>query len=410
LRVASALLEMSAAADSCFGAAMAQMSSPEGEQYLTSAIVGDEARWPTDGPAAVASPRSMTSARWLLELAEAAVLASPAPLETQLEFSEAAEEVAVASPESNETRKLRSQASEAVVAQAAAELAVLGASAPLSIPTKVEEEDAPTPDVYVHCCHCNRRFKNAVRCAEHERDACVKRPLAAGRIVLVPRKVWPNEPCNEQGGRGWTAVVRHLKGTRATVRFLATKAADEHLHVEVLEPLPPSQVLSTTSVNDPPPPSEAPPADQGRRANIPPPAPEAPAEPSNRDKDRRAHQPPATLEAPAEPPHRDKGRRAHIPPPPPEAPAEPSHRGKNPRGPKPLTGTIADAGRRVLIPHQVWPDERCDEEGGRGWTAQVVKVFSGKRARVRFLRAHAEDQFLSTDVLEPLGSRQRTEK
>ena len=30
-------------------------------------------------------------------------------------------------------------------------------------------------------------------------------------------------------------------------------------------------------------------------------------------------------------------------------------------------------GRRVLVPRRIWPSYRCDENGGRGWTACVVQ-------------------------------------
>ena len=38
-----------------------------------------------------------------------------------------------------------------------------------------------------------------------------------GRRVIVPQAVWPNEPCKEHKGRGWTAeiVKMHSKGRAA---------------------------------------------------------------------------------------------------------------------------------------------------------------------------------------------------
>ena len=47
-------------------------------------------------------------------------------------------------------------------------------------------------------------------------------------------------------------------------------------------------------------------------------------------------------------------------------------------------------GRRVLVPASLWPDYACDEHGGEGWEAQVLRCAQG-RATVRFLHARDPD-------------------
>ena len=72
-----------------------------------------------------------------------------------------------------------------------------------------------------------------------------------------------------------------------------------------------------------------------------------------------------------------------------------------------LTGSKSDVGRRVLVPRCVYPSEPCDEHGGRGWEATVVRAVSGRMSvsftvardadGVRYRNAH-----LSVAVLQPL--------
>jgi hypothetical protein len=124
-----------------------------------------------------------------------------------------------------------------------------------------EEELLPATATNPHKCrHCDARFTVRGSCTKHE-QACYLRPLMAGvknanvgRVVLVPRALWPTEPCDEEGGRGWTAIVLKSRWKIVTVRFLKTKAADEHLHLDVLQPIDPRVrhgSRSTKSVNDP---------------------------------------------------------------------------------------------------------------------------------------------------------------
>ena len=183
-----------------------------------------------------------------------------------------------------------------------------------------------------------------------------------GRIVLVPRALWPNEPCAEQRGQGWLAVIREAKQRRCTVRFLNTVAADEHLSVDVLKLKYDGcrGKQSTASVNDPKP--------KAKSAKEP-----SAAEP--------AAAPPAEADAP-----------------------KPARKSRT-RPPQPLTGTSADVGRKVLIPHSVWPDETCKEEDGRGWVARVVKVHRKGVYELRFCKARAADVCLAIDVLEPMHKR-----
>lgn len=195
--------------------------------------------------------------------------------------------------------------------------------------------------------------KRKVATGQAEKPKINQRPLLGvasdvGRVVLVPHTLWPTYPCNEQDGRGWLAVVRQVYAQKrcVTVRFLKVIAADEHLRVDVLEPVRGRR--GTDSVNDPKPKSEL--------------APETAA---------------ASRIAPAAP----------------RAPQRPKWS---------LTGTSADAGRKVLIPRGVWPDEPCAEEKGRGWRAEIIKMHSRGRAELRFLKSKSLNVCLSVEVLEPI--------
>lgn len=213
------------------------------------------------------------------------------------------------------------------------------------------------PSPQQHCRFCNQVFGRKITCETHE-EACDLRPLSsrsgnAGRFVLVPRELWPDLPCDEDGGLGWKAVVIQSLGSRATCRFLETVAADEHLDIKVLRPIkaPPS---GDESVNEKP------------------------------------LQPSSTELAPST----KASKLAKTP----RAP-------KPPKPPKPLTGTSADVGRVVLVPAEVWPDEPCTEEEGRGWRAEVVAIRNSVKVQIRFLTAEAAEEWLHIKVLQPMSGR-----
>ena len=74
--------------------------------------------------------------------------------------------------------------------------------------------------------------------------APLTRANAVGRLVMVPRAVWPSYSCNEQGGLGWEAVVRsctrqgyaRLKFIQATTAS-GVRYADVDLYLSALVPL-----------------------------------------------------------------------------------------------------------------------------------------------------------------------------
>ena len=92
---------------------------------------------------------------------------------------------------------------------------------------------------------------------------------------------------------------------------------------------------------------------------------------------------PAAAAPPARPP-----RAA----PPPAAPA--TH-------PAPLTPANA-VGRRVLVPAQLYPQYRCDEQGGRGWEALVVRA-TATTAVVHYVSARTADGRPYADDRLPLS-------
>ena len=70
---------------------------------------------------------------------------------------------------------------------------------------------------------------------------------------------------------------------------------------------------------------------------------------------------------------------------------------------RPLRGTMADEGRIVLVPVELWPGNECDENEGRGWLARITRC-RDKRATVRFLHSTDEEgkpyeQHLATSSL-----------
>jgi len=48
---------------------------------------------------------------------------------------------------------------------------------------------------------------------------------AHGRLVIVSSTLWPDHPCDENGGRGWTAMLRRVSRGVATLRFTALRDA-----------------------------------------------------------------------------------------------------------------------------------------------------------------------------------------
>ena len=65
-------------------------------------------------------------------------------------------------------------------------------------------------------------------------------------------------------------------------------------------------------------------------------------------------------------------------------------------------------GRRMLVPHLIWPDYACTENGGAGWAATIMSVCSGGVVRVQFESATDEegrpypDEHLKLEDLRPL--------
>ena len=74
--------------------------------------------------------------------------------------------------------------------------------------------------------------------------------------------------------------------------------------------------------------------------------------------------------------------------------------------PPPLTNKNA-IGRLVLVPKDLWPDYACDEHGGLGWEAMVIRA-DRDWAKVNFLHAKDEcgrehrDVYLQLSALRPL--------
>ena len=66
---------------------------------------------------------------------------------------------------------------------------------------------------------------------------------AVGRRVLVLRSIWPDYECNENGGKGWSALVVRAGKAWCDVEFLDARDADGHLYknellsFDVLRPL-----------------------------------------------------------------------------------------------------------------------------------------------------------------------------
>ena len=75
--------------------------------------------------------------------------------------------------------------------------------------------------------------------------------------------------------------------------------------------------------------------------------------------------------------------------------------------PRPLGRGKAAVGRIVMVPHTEWPTYHCDENGGQGWTAQILSCSRGA-AMVKFVYArdvHGHsypNESLSLHVLRPL--------
>ena len=67
---------------------------------------------------------------------------------------------------------------------------------------------------------------------------------AHGRLVIVSSTLWPDHPCDENGGRGWTAMLRRVSRGVATLRFTALRDAQGrrddwtyHLKLDAIETL-----------------------------------------------------------------------------------------------------------------------------------------------------------------------------
>ena len=49
---------------------------------------------------------------------------------------------------------------------------------------------------------------------------------AGDKVVLVPRSLWPTDPCEEQNGARWLALVISETAATTTVRFLHARTTD----------------------------------------------------------------------------------------------------------------------------------------------------------------------------------------
>ena len=120
--------------------------------------------------------------------------------------------------------------------------------------TRAVEKSKPGtyPGTFFYTCSDNvqtcaeaRQYSRAAAPPQGQDDEC---PLkadenAVGRLVLVPRTMWPDYTCLENGGAGWVAEVRKVRHGWATLSFLYDKdelgrpAADEILPLKLLTPL-----------------------------------------------------------------------------------------------------------------------------------------------------------------------------
>jgi len=55
--------------------------------------------------------------------------------------------------------------------------------------------------------------------------------------VLVPAQLYPQYRCDEQGGRGWEALVVRATATTAVVHYVSARAADGRPYADDRLPL-----------------------------------------------------------------------------------------------------------------------------------------------------------------------------
>ena len=68
----------------------------------------------------------------------------------------------------------------------------------------------------------------------------------------------------------------------------------------------------------------------------------------------------------------------------------------------PLQNNQQCVGRRVLVPHALWPTYPCDENGARGWTAHIFS-YSRDIAKLRFASACDDRGLPYPDELLQIG-------
>ena len=67
--------------------------------------------------------------------------------------------------------------------------------------------------------------------------AAPRREDGVGCRVLVPRALWPQYTCNENGGAGWSATVVAFGGSTAVVSFTVATTADGRRYEDERLPL-----------------------------------------------------------------------------------------------------------------------------------------------------------------------------
>ena len=62
--------------------------------------------------------------------------------------------------------------------------------------------------------------------------------LAVGDLVIVASEAWPSYACQEHGGAGWSATVRRLSRSTATVSFNEARTRDGRPYQDARVPIP----------------------------------------------------------------------------------------------------------------------------------------------------------------------------
>ena len=62
--------------------------------------------------------------------------------------------------------------------------------------------------------------------------------LAIGDLVVVASDTWPSYACNEHNGAGWSATIRRLSRSAATVSFTNARTRDGRPYQDARVPIP----------------------------------------------------------------------------------------------------------------------------------------------------------------------------